>query len=301
MNILITGANGQLGRDCQAVFGDRHALTCVDIEDLDITRPDRVLAFVRQARPEVIINCAAFTLVDQCETQKRLAWAVNVTGAENLAAGAAECGALMVHISTDYVFDGKKIFPESYVETDETAPLSYYGVTKRESERTVARCTDRHLILRTAWLYGFSGHNFIKAILKKALAAPDQPLKVVNDQYGSPTWSLTLARQIDELIDPPAQGLYHASAEGACTWFEFARYFLEKLNVPNRIVPCQTREYPTPAVRPACSILENRRLKAENRNRMGAWQKDLDDYLDRYGETLLEQCRPLTSTDGKSP
>jgi dTDP-4-dehydrorhamnose reductase len=301
MNILITGGNGQLGKDCQSVFRGVHTVTAVDIEELDITRADRVSAFVRKARPDVIVNCAAFTLVDQCENQKSLAWSVNVTGAENVAAGAADCGALMVHISTDYVFDGKKIPPEAYVETDPTAPLSYYGVTKLEGERAVARRTDRHLILRTAWLYGFSGHNFIKAILKKALAAPDQPIKVVDDQYGAPTWSLALARQIAELLAPPARGLYHATAEGVCTWFEFARYFLEKLDVPHRIVPCRTREYPTTAVRPACSILENRRLKAENRNRMDHWEKDLDDYLNRYGEALLAQCRPLTSTNGETP
>ncbi|PIP38335.1 MAG: dTDP-4-dehydrorhamnose reductase [Desulfobacterales bacterium CG23_combo_of_CG06-09_8_20_14_all_51_8] len=292
MNILITGANGQLGKDCTQMLGDVHATTCVDIEELDITHKDQVLSFIRKIRPDLIINCAAFTQVDLCETQKDLAWAVNVTGAENLALAADACGARLVHISTDYVFDGKKQFPDAYSETDTPNPLSYYGITKREGELAIMRATDNHLILRTAWLYGFYGANFIKTIVKKALAAPDTPLKIVNDQFGSPTWSMILARQIAALVQTPARGLYHASAEGACTWFEFARYFLEKLQVPHQIIPCTTRDYPTPAVRPGCSILENQRLKAENCNQMGRWQTDLDEFLQVYGKQLLDQCQP---------
>ncbi len=292
MNLLITGANGQLGKDCRTVFGGAHTLTCVDIEELDITRADDVSAFVRNIKPGVIINCAAYTQVDRCETEQEPARAVNVTGAENLAEGAADCGALMVHISTDYVFDGQKDYPETYTETDATAPQSVYGLTKLEGEQAVIRCTDNHLILRTAWLYGFHGHNFIKAILKKALADPETPFKVVNDQFGTPTWSMALARQIAELIDPPARGLYHASAEGACTWYAFARYFLEKLQVPHRMVTCTTEEYPTPAKRPHCAILENRRLAAEGRNRMAHWQSALDEYINQYGPALLDECRP---------
>lgn len=292
MDLLITGANGQLGKDCRTVFAGDHSLTCVDIEELDITCADDVLGFIRKVQPEVVINCAAYTQVDRCETEQELARAVNVTGAENLARSAADCGAQIVHISTDYVFDGRKNCPESYSEKDATAPQSVYGRTKLEGEQAVMRCTDNHLILRTAWLYGFNGHNFIKAILKKALAAPEVPLKIVNDQFGSPTWSMALAWQIAELIYPPARGLYHASAEGACTWYEFACYFLEKLQVPHRIVPCTTEEYPTPAKRPRCAILENQRLAAEGRNRMAHWQSALDDYINQYGPALREECRP---------
>ena len=298
MKIMITGADGQLGKDCRAVLGDAHDLTCVDIGELDIVRADETLAFIRRLRPEVIINCAAFTQVDRCETEKGPARAVNVTGAANLARGAAECRALMVHLSTDYVFDGAKRPPEAYVETDPPAPLSVYGRTKLEGEQAVMEGADDHLILRTAWLYGFHGQNFLKTILKKALAAPDQPLKIVDDQFGSPTWSLTLARQIAALIDSTARGLYHASAEGYCTWFAFARHFLERLSVPHRLIPCATEEYPTPARRPACAILENRRLKAENQNRMQDWQKDVDDFIEQYGPALLAQCRPSSREKG---
>ncbi len=292
MNLLITGANGQLGKDCQAVFAGTPAMTCVDIEELDITREDDVRALVANIQPAVIINAAAYTQVDRCETEQEAAWAVNVTGAGNLAQSARDCGALLVHISTDYVFDGEKTCPDTYEETEPTAPLSYYGRTKLESERAIMNATDNHLILRTAWLYGFHGHNFIKTILKKVLADPDKELKIVDDQVGSPTWSMALARQIAGLIEPPARGLYHASAEGACTWYEFARYFLKKLDVPHRISPCATADYPTPAVRPRCAVLENRRLKEEKRNRMDTWQSALDEYLQQYGEALLAQCRP---------
>jgi dTDP-4-dehydrorhamnose reductase len=300
MNILITGANGQLGKDCQTVFGGSHTMTCVDIEELDITRADDVLTFVRDIQPEVIINCAAFTQVDRCETEQDLARAVNVSGAENLARGAAECGALMVHISTDYVFDGEKNFPETYDETDDTGPQSVYGRTKLEGEQAVMSCTDNHLVLRTAWLYGFNGHNFIKAILKKTLSDPEKPVKVVNDQFGTPTWSMALACQIEELLAPPARGLYHASAEGACTWYAFARYFLERLGVPHRLIPCTTAEYPTPAKRPRCAILENHRLKVENRNRMEHWQSALDNYINQYGPALLDECRPTSQATEKT-
>lgn len=292
MKILITGANGQLGKDCQGVLAENHALTCVDIEDLDITRRDAVAKVMQTLRPDTVINCAAFTQVDRCETEKDLAWAVNVTGAENLARAAAAGGARLIHISTDYVFDGKKSYPDAYHEDDPPHPISQYGMTKREGELAVMRAADNHLILRTAWLYGFHGANFVKTIVRKALAAPGTPLKIVNDQFGSPTWSRTLARQIAALLATPARGLYHASAEGACTWYAFARYFLEKLGIPHAVIPCATAAYPTPAARPACSILENRRLNTEHCNHMNHWQTDLDEFLARHGNDLLAQCRP---------
>jgi len=146
---------------------------------------------------------------------------------------------------------------------------------------------DRHIILRTAWLYGFHGQNFLRTILTKALKQPETQLKIVNDQFGSPTWSYRLALQIEHLIKNKGQGIYHASSEGACSWYDFAKYFLEKLDVAHNIIPCTTEEYPTPAVRPKCAILENRRLKNENLNIMQHWQKDVDDYVHQYGKQLI--------------
>ena len=291
MNILITGGNGQLGKDCEQVLQKNHTTTCVDIEDLDITDPDQVDIIVKKIQPDIIINCAAFTQVDACETQKKAATNVNVNGPKNLAKSAEENDALLVHLSTDYVFDGGKKPPESYIETDATKPISYYGITKREGELAVIHHTSNHIILRTAWLYGFYGHNFLKAILKKAVTHPAAPLKIVNDQFGTPTWSFRLALQIEHLIKHKGQGIYHASSQGFCSWFEFAKYFLEKLNIDCIITPCTTDEYPTPAARPKCAILENRRLKTDGLNQMKHWTKDLDEYIQQYGQKLIIDCR----------
>jgi dTDP-4-dehydrorhamnose reductase len=291
MNILITGSNGQLGKDCEHVFKKNHTITCVDIEDLDITNPDQVDAFIRKVQPDIIINCAAFTQVDACETQRKIADNVNINGSENLAQSARKNNSLLIHISTDYIFDGKKNPGESYVETNIPSPQSHYGRSKLAGERSVMNNADKYMILRTAWLYGFYGQNFLKAIHRKALSQPEGQIKIVNDQFGSPTWSFRLALQIEHLIKNKGRGIYHASAEGYCSWYDFAKYFLEKLNVPHNIISCSTSEYPTPAVRPQCAILENRHLKNENVNIMQHWQKDVDEYIRLYGKQLITDCQ----------
>ncbi len=292
MNLLITGGNGQLGKDCHKVFKDHYNITSIDIEDADITDPAQVEAVVESTRPDIIINCAAFTQVDKCESEADKAWTINGKGPAYVARSARKFGALLIHISTDYVFDGKKPSTYSYREAHVPGPLTEYGRSKLLGERAVLGNASDFMILRTAWLYGFYGHNFLKAILKKALSNPTTPIKIVNDQFGSPTWSWRLALQIDHLIKNNGQGLYHASSEGYCSWYEFARYFLEKLNVECDIVPCTTEEYPTPAERPRCSVLDNHRLKKENLNIMDHWQKNVDDYVRQYGDRLLAECRP---------
>jgi len=290
MNILITGGNGQLGHDCAQVLSGSHAVTCIDIEGMDITDSASVTKVAGRIRPGVIINCAAFTQVDACETQTETAFRVNVTGPENLAKWASANGARLVHISTDYVFDGKKTPPETYVETDQTAPLSGYGKTKLAGEQAVAAATDEFIILRTAWLYGINGHNFLKTILKKTLLEPERRLTIVDDQYGSPTWSYRLALQIEHLLQHDAEGIFHATAEGYCTWYGLTRYFLGKLNVPCNISPCTTADYPLPAPRPGCAILENRRLKDLNLNIMEPWQQDIDLFVEQFGPQLMAEC-----------
>ena len=291
MNILITGGKGQLGHDCELALKTRHAVTCIDIDELDIADKASVEAAAGRIRPEVIINCAAFTQVDACETQMETAWRVNALGPENLAGWAASNGARLVHISTDYVFDGKKTPPETYVETDAPAPLSAYGKSKLAGEQAVAAAAENFIILRTAWLYGMNGHNFLKTILKKALAEPERRLTIVDDQYGSPTWSYRLALQIRHLLEHDAQGVFHASAEGYCTWHGLTRHFLAKLNVPHHISPCTTADYPLPAVRPKCAILENRRLNDAHLNVMEPWQQDIDRFVENFGRALMEECR----------
>jgi dTDP-4-dehydrorhamnose reductase len=296
MNILITGGNGQLGRDCRVVLQKDHRVIAVDIEDLDITDPAGVDAFVKKIRPDVIVNCAAFTQVDDCEIKQKAARRVNVEGPGNLSASARRYGAQLIHISTDYVFDGQKPPPGPYMETDAPGPLSCYGRTKLAGEQAVLRHAGGFIILRTAWLYGFYGKNFLKTILCRALAGNPSSLKIVDDQYGSPTWSYRLARQIRHLIQHRAKGIYHASSEGYCTWYALAKLFLKKMEIPCDITPCRTEDYPTPAVRPKNSILENSRLTAEGLNRMKPWQDDLDQFVRRYKDRLIQECQTQAET-----
>jgi len=288
MKVMITGAKGQLGNDCVRTFGKTNQIVAVDLEELDITRSAEVSAFVEETKPDLIINCAAHTGVDACETEQESAWAANVSGPLNLAESVNRWGGQLVHISTDYVFDGQKPKSECYVEDDKPAPLSYYGKTKLEGENAVTKTTERHIILRTAWLYGADGHNFLKTMLKLTHANPSREFKVVSDQFGSPTWSYRLALQIEKLVEKSARGIYHATAEGVCTWYDLADYFLNKMNVPHCIVPCTSEEFPTAAVRPKNSILENRRLKAAGINIMAPWQDDVAQYIEQFGKQLLQ-------------
>ena len=201
MKILITGVNGQLGRDCQKILAPEHELIACNRKQLDIADAKAVSALLLTERPQVIINCAAYTAVDRCETEEETTWKINATGPENLAKEAAALGTRLIHISTDYVFDGNKKTPESYQEDDTTNPLSVYGRSKLAGEQAILANLDNAAILRTAWLYSAHGGNFLKTMLKLTTVNPKQELKVVNDQYGSLTWSYTLAQQIEKLLD----------------------------------------------------------------------------------------------------
>jgi dTDP-4-dehydrorhamnose reductase len=291
MKIIITGGKGQLGIDCHHVLRRDHEVMAIDLEDIDITHLSDVEATVQHFAPNIIVNCAAYTQVDACETHRELAWKANVEGPRNLASAVEKYGGRLVHISTDYVFDGRKTMPDPYLEEDEPGPLSYYGKTKLEGELAVRETTDGHVILRTAWMYGLNGHNILKTFLKLALGNPGGEIKVVNDQFGSPTWSYRLALQIAKVIEVNGQGTYHATSEGYCTWYELACRFLEKMGVPHKVIPCTSKEYPTPASRPKNSVLENRRLKNEGINLMPQWEDDLDRFVHRFRELLLEEVK----------
>ena len=212
-------------------------------------------------------------------------------GRGHLAEAALRCDSLLFHISTDYVFDGKKPAPRSYDETDETAPVSVYGESKQAGEKAVIQSGCRHIICRTAWVYGIGGGNFLKTILKKALEDPERELRVVNDQFGSPTGSHRLAEQIRKLIESGGLGLYHATAEGWTTWYDLAVFFLKAMSVPHRISACSSSEYITPATRPKNAILENRRLNSENCNIMQDWKKDVAWFVSRYRDRLLKELQ----------
>ncbi|MGD9733433.1 MAG: dTDP-4-dehydrorhamnose reductase, partial [Desulfamplus sp.] len=293
MKVLICGGNGQLGWDCQRVFGKENEVAAYDLPELDITDKGRVETVISGFMPDVVINCAAYTQVDKCETEIELARLVNVDGPGFIAEACKAVNAAMVHISTDYVFDGAKEPPDAYTERDEVNPLSVYGKTKLEGERRVAQITDNHIIVRTAWLYGINGSNFLKTMLRLAMLNPEKQIKVVDDQFGSPTWSLRLALQLERLVQIKGQGIYHATAEGYCSWYELAVYFLKQIEVPFNIVPCTTADYPTAAKRPANSILENARLKRSDNNRMTGWRYGVDHFTARFGQQLIDEIRNM--------
>lgn len=298
MKILVIGARGQLGTDCCNIFCQDNETVGCDVPQIDIADPAAVDHWIGSLRPEVIINCAAFTAVDACETEVGPCWKVNAEGPKNLAIAAKRAGSRLIHISTDYVFDGKKTVPQPYSENDPTNPLSQYGLSKLAGERHIAEEGGNAVILRTAWLYSGYGRNFLKTMLRLSLANPDRPLKVVDDQHGSLTWSYTLALQIRELLRSDMTGIVHATSEGHSTWFGAARYFLEAMQVPHNLVPCTTADYPTPAHRPANSILANDRLDAAGISTFVSWQQDVDTFVDRFRDDLLEEARAALQKQG---
>ncbi len=287
--LMLVGSRGQLGFDCKEIFSPTFDVKSFSSDDLDLTHPDGVGSAVLDLRPNLIINAAAHTQVDSCESDRERARLVNAESPARLANAAKECGALLIQVSTDYVFSGDRVPPQGYVESDRVAPVSVYGHTKLLGEEAVAASGCTNLIVRTAWLYGINGHNFLKTMLRLALAEPGRERKVVADQFGCLTWSWRLAQQLLSLVESGKEGLYHAVAEESGTWFQVASYFLELMDVEHRLIPCETAEYPTPARRPANSILLNRRLKDDDLCLMRPWQEDLEIFVSRYRDQLLRE------------
>jgi dTDP-4-dehydrorhamnose reductase len=252
----------------------------MDFPSIDIANARSVLDAVSPTSPDVIINCAAYTAVDACETDVDKAYAVNATGVANIAKAAQQVGAKCVHISTDYVFDGTKKGP--YVETDAPNPVSVYGKSKLAGEQELVRTWENHFIVRIAWLYGTKGKNFLKTIrsLAEKSAVTKAPVKVVNDQVGTPTYTVHVCRQILTLMETDRFGLYHSTNEGWCSWFDFAKAIVKAYGIPAEIQPCTTAEFPRPAPRPANSVLENERLKKIGLNIMPRWENGLKEYLE---------------------
>lgn len=283
MKILITGAAGQLGRALVEELGRRDwEVVATDLPELDIGDRDAVARVFSAQRPEVVINAAAATRVDDLEADPESALKVNGLGPRNLAVACRRLGAKLVQVSTDYVFDGTKAGP--YVEWDETRPRSVYGVSKLLGETLVREQCPDHFIVRTAWLYGLPGPNFINAILARAKAGRE--LLVVHDQRGTPTSTLALAPQILALAATEAYGTYHATCQGEATWYEFALLILERAGLEVKARPCTTQEFPRPAPRPSNSVLENRLLKLEGLDLMPSWQEAYNRFWDLYGEQL---------------
>ena len=249
MKILVTGGQGQLGWDCREVFA-RHEVLALDLPNLDITDSDSVDGILNLWKPDVLVNCAAYTAVDRAETDVAKSWHVNRDGPALLASRAKAYGIFLVHISTDYVFDGARAVPQPYLETDAPNPVSVYGKSKLAGEREIQEKDPRHAILRTAWLYGSHGYNFLKTILRRAVNEPQKGLRVVSDQYGTPTWSRRLAEQVLAVVEADAAGLVVTAASGVAmpAWLVIAAAVVSvgagKASSPG--VPFLPKKPPTP-------------------------------------------------------
>ncbi len=269
-----------LGTDLAGQFGEKDQVVGYDVDELDITDPSQCRARLHKIRPDVTLCAAALTAVDYCEAHEDEAARVNGTGPGLLAAAAAEVGSLLVHFSTDYVYDGRKVGP--YVEEDPPNPLSAYGRSKLLGDRQVQRHCPRHLILRTSWLFGPNGKNFIRTIL--GAARQGLPLRVVSDQHGCPTYTRDLAAHTALLLNSGRTGIYHVTNDGECTWYDLARFALDCAGLHDvRITPVDTSEFPRPAPRPARSVLANARLRREGFPRMRPWQQAVHQYVAEFG------------------
>ncbi|MGC8777271.1 MAG: dTDP-4-dehydrorhamnose reductase [Candidatus Caldatribacteriaceae bacterium] len=281
MKIVILGAQGQLGSEFREYL--REEVYAFSHQEVDVRRAESVRAVCREIVPDVVLNCAAYTRVDQAEEEQEACFQVNVLGAKNVAWAAYQVKAKVVYVSTDYVFDGKRSTP--YTEFDPPHPLSVYGWSKLWGEYVTRDCNPNHLILRTSWLYGKTGHNFIKTIVR--LARERGELRVVDDQRGVPTWTKDLVQQTVELLSEDRVGLYHCANLGETSWFHFARKILEELRLDARVIPICTEEYGARAERPRYSVLANYCLELEGLNRMRPWEEALREFLEMSREEVL--------------
>lgn len=282
MNVAIVGGNGQLGCDLLQAFtakGDH--VTALAHSEIEITHPESVERAIVPLQPQVIVNTAAMHHVENCERDPEKAFSVNALGPKNLALVARRLNAILIHFSTDYVFDGTKTAP--YLEDDAPRPLNVYGITKLAGEHFVRCSIEKHFVVRTSALYGKnpcrakSGLNFVELMLKLAKERPE--IRVVANEVVSPTWTVELARQIVQLSRSDAYGLYHATAEGSCSWYEFAREIFSLTNAQVSLKVAGPGEFPAKVSRPSYSVLENHALKRLGANLFRPWQDDLRAYL----------------------
>ena len=276
MKIIITGAQGQLGQELVKQLDEKYGYDVIktDKDTLDITNIENVNTFILEQNPDVVINCAAHTAVDLCETDMENAYKINAIGPRNLAIACEKAGAKLVQVSTDYVFDGNGVRP--YREDDITCPNSVYGTSKLMGENLVREFCSKYFIVRTAWLYG-EGNNFVRTMLK--LSETNSELNVVNDQIGSPTSTVDLAKVIIDLIHTEHYGIYHGTCEGECSWYDFAKKIFEIKNIDIKVNPVTSDEFKRPAPRPKYSVLDNFMLKLVGLNSFREWEDSLEEYL----------------------
>lgn len=292
MKVAVIGANGQLGEDVSAAFLDAgNEVTRFDHSALEISSIESVQESLNQLRPEIVINTAAFHHVEKCEANPSQAFAMNGIGARNVAQVADGLGAKLIHISTDYVFDGNKRTP--YTEEDDSLPLNVYGNTKLSGEYFVRCTSSRHFVVRVSAIYGThpcrakGGLNFVELMLK--LAREREEIRVVDDEFVSPTPTVDIARQLVALSQTSHYGLYHATAEGSCSWYEFARAIFDLTGTKIRLERAKPGEFPAKVPRPKYSVLENQALKSRSLNVFAPWQAGLENYLaGRRRDDLLQ-------------
>lgn len=276
MLVLVTGVNGQLGYDVlKELTAKGHEAVGVGRSELDITDESAVSSYVQNLSPEAIIHCAAYTNVDAAETDQEGAYKVNALGTKYLAEAAKFVGAKMVYVSTDYVFDGAGTEP--YEVNHPTKPLGVYGETKLVGEKFIQETLEKHFIVRTAWVYGINGNNFVKTMLK--LGQDRKELGVVYDQVGSPTYTVDLAKFLVELIDSEKYGVYHASNEGVCSWHEFAVEIFKQAGMEIQVNPLTSDQFPRPAARPKYSVLSKKKIEEEGFTPLRDWKEALREYL----------------------
>lgn len=275
MKIIVTGAGGQLGHDLVRILGKWHEVVGFDRKSMDVCDLDQCKEIIYSSKPDIVIHAAAFTAVDQAEVDRDKAYLVNAYGSRNVAICAQEIGAKICYVSTDYVFDGNSKNP--YTEYDNTNPIGIYGKSKRAGELLVQNLSNRFFIVRTSWLYGLYGNNFVKTMIK--VAQEKKSLKVVNDQVGSPTYTVDLTYFLASLINTDYYGIYHASNTGTCTWYEFAKTIFEEYGIDVNLEPCSTEEFPRPAPRPKYSVLEHMSIRANGFEDLRHWRDALKAFL----------------------
>ncbi len=276
MRILIIGSEGMLGHDLVDILSKENEVSTTTIDTLDITDVDKTIRTVKEVNPDVLVHAAAYTDVDGSESNPDIAYKVNALGTRNVAVACQKTDSAMVYICTDYVFDGTK--GSSYYEYDQTNPLSVYGKTKLAGEVYIRDILNKFYITRTSWLYGFHGPNFVTTMLN--LAKTTEIISVVNDQIGSPTYTVDLATAISELIKKPAYGIYHITNSEHCSWHEFAQEIFDNAGVNIDLKPVTTEEFPRPAPRPKYSVLENYNWKMEGYPKQRTYKQALKEYME---------------------
>ena len=286
MKILIAGANGMLAKEVKEKFAQGNELILTDVAELDITNREAVMKYVEEKKPELIINCAAFTAVDKAEEAGEIVEKINADGPGNLAIAAKENDAILVHVSTDYVFGGDLDIEKDYKEDDSKNPVTAYGITKLHGEEQIQANTDKYYIFRTAWLYGIGGNNFVKTMLK--LGEAKDELNVVADQHGSPTYAKDLAEIIYQAVtNKIPYGVYNSTNEGYTTWYDFTKTIFEYTGIKCKVNPVTTEEYiemmgVTQAKRPKNSQMSKEKLKSAGIN-VPNWEDGLKRYLKEEG------------------